>query len=321
MPIVDKPIQELLQYQGNTPRPADFDEFWDARLTQLDGIDPKPELVESSFQTSYAECFDLYFTSTKGAKIHAKYARPRNSNAKCPAILFFHGYTGDSGDWLGYLPYVAEGFCIAAMDCRGQGGLSQDAGGTLGMTCSGQFIRGLDGPAEDMLFVQIYLDTALLARIVMKMDQVDETRVGVRGGSQGGGLTLACASLVPQIRKAAPDYPFLSDYKRVWDMDLAVGAYAELKTYFRAADPRHEQEQAIFEKLGYIDIQNLTKRIRAEVLMGVGLMDTVCPPSTQFAAYNKITSPKRYILYPDYGHEDLRGHKEIIFQFFQSLKD
>ncbi|MFR5071051.1 MAG: acetylxylan esterase [Bianqueaceae bacterium] len=67
MPIVDKPIQELLQYQGNTPRPADFDEFWDARLTQLDGIDPKPELVESSFQTSYAECFDLYFTSTKGA--------------------------------------------------------------------------------------------------------------------------------------------------------------------------------------------------------------------------------------------------------------
>lgn len=132
---------------------------------------------------------------------------------------------------------------------------------------------------------------------------------------------MACASLVPQIRKAAPDYPFLSDYKRVWDMDLAVGAYAELKTYFRAADPRHEQEQAIFEKLGYIDIQNLTKRIRAEVLMGVGLMDTVCPPSTQFAAYNKITSPKRYILYPDYGHEDLRGHKEIIFQFFQSLKD
>ena len=55
--------------------------------------------------------------------------------------------------------------------------------------------------------------------------------------------------------------------------------------------------------------------------MGVGLMDTICPPSTQFAAYNKITSPKRYILYPDYGHEDLRGHRDMVFEFFQGLKN
>lgn len=104
-------------------------------------------------------------------------------------------------------------------------------------------------------------------------------------------------------------------------MDLANNAYEELRAYFRAADPRHEREHEVFEKLGYIDIQNLTKRIRAEVLMGVGLMDTICPPSTQFAAYNKITSPKRYILYPDYGHEDLRGHRDMVFEFFQGLKN
>ena len=320
MPIVDMPVQELLHYQGSTPKPADFDAFWDARLAELSRIDPKPVLTRSSFQPNFAECYDLYFTSTKGARIHAKYARPRQHGGKCPALLFFHGYTGDCGDWPGYLPYGAEGFCIAALDCRGQSGLSQDVGGTLGMTCSGQFIRGLDGPAEDMLFVQIFLDTAQLARAVMSMDEVDAARVGARGGSQGGGLTLACASLVPRIRRAAPDYPFLSDYKRVWDMDLAAGAYAELKTYFRMFDPRHLRENAIFEKLGYIDIQNLTKRIEAEVLMGVGLMDTVCPPSTQFAAYNKIRSKKHHILYPDYGHEGLRGHEEIVFRFFQKLE-
>lgn len=56
--------------------------------------------------------------------------------------------------------------------------------------------------------------------------RVDATRVGVKGGSQGGGLTLACAA----------------------------------------------------------------------VLMGVGLMDTVCPPSTQFAAYNKIRNEALFII-------------------------
>ena len=39
--------------------------------------------------------------------------------------------------------------------------------------------------------------------------------------------------------------------------------------------------------------------------MAVGLMDTICAPSTQFAAYNKIASPKDMVIYPDFGHETL----------------
>ena len=48
-------------------------------------------------------------------------------------------------------------------------------------------------------------------------------------------------------------------------------------------------------------------------------MDTVCPPSTQFAAYNKITSEKSLTIYPDYGHEALPGHMDRIFQFLSKL--
>ena len=81
-------------------------------------------------------------------------------------------------------------------------------------------------------------------------------------------------------------------------MDLSVAAYEELRTYFRYYDPCHEREDEIFTKLGYIDVKNIAKRIRAEVLMGTGLMDSVCPPSTQFAAYNRITSPKTSYYYP-----------------------
>jgi cephalosporin-C deacetylase len=53
--------------------------------------------------------------------------------------------------------------------------------------------------------------------------------------------------------------------------------------------------------------------------MGVSLLDTVCPPSTQFAAYNKIQSPKSLALYPDYKHESLPGHADAIFQFMMRL--
>jgi cephalosporin-C deacetylase-like acetyl esterase len=108
-------------------------------------------------------------------------------------------------------------------------------------------------------------------------------------------------------------------YRRVWEMDQAKDAYQELRDYFRLFDPRHEREEAIFTKLGYIDCQFLAPRIRAEVLMGVGFMDTICPPSTQFAAYNKITSQKSLALYPDFGHEDLPGMPDTVFQFMRKL--
>jgi cephalosporin-C deacetylase len=167
-----------------------------------------------------------------------------------------------------------------------------------------------------MAFRNIFLDTAILTRIVMSMDEVDETRVGAVGGSQGGGLTIACAALVPEIKAAAPNFPFLSDYKRVWEMDLAKGAYEELTYYFKHFDPRHEREDEIFNKLGYVDIQHLAPRIKAKIMMGTGLMDTVCPPSTQFAAYNKITSEKEVVFYHEFGHEGLADHEDMVMQFF-----
>jgi cephalosporin-C deacetylase len=139
------------------------------------------------------------------------------------------------------------------------------------------------------------------------------------GGSQGGGLTLACAALEPRIKLAAPIFPFLCDYRRVWEMDLAKGAYDELAYYFRMFDPLHEREEEIFTKLGYIDCQNLAPRIKAEVLMYTGQMDQTCPPSTQFAAYNKITSKKNVIFYPDFGHEKLPGESDNTFNFMMGL--
>ncbi len=320
MPLIfDMPLEELKTYQGRNPRPDDFDTYWDAGLAEMQALDPEVILEPAEFQTSVADCFHLHFTGVGGARIHAKLLRPKNSSAPHPAVLMFHGYSHNSGDWTPKLGYVAQGYTVAALDCRGQGGLSEDKGGVKGWTLRGHIVRGLDGPPEKMLFRHIFLDAAQLAKIMMAMPDVDENRVGATGASQGGGLTLACAALEPRIKLAAPVFPFLCDYQRVWEIDLAQDAYLELQEYFRRFDPRHQQEGALFKKLGYIDVQYLCPRIQAEVLMGVGLMDTICPPSTQFAAYNKIAAPKSMAVYPDYGHEDMPSLSDLIFQFMTRL--
>ncbi|MBI3985691.1 MAG: acetylxylan esterase [Lentisphaerae bacterium] len=319
MPLIDKPLSELKKYKGINPRPSDFDVFWDKALVEMRAVNPKVELVKSEFQVPFAECFDLYFTGVRKARIHAKYVRPKKSGEKHPAVLVFHGYSGNCGDWAGLLNFAGLGFSVAALDCRGQGGSSEDTGGIKGTTYHGHIIRGLDDAPDNLLFRHIFLDTAELAQVVMSFPEVDPKRMGAMGISQGGGLTLACAALEPRIKRAAPMYPFLCDYQRVWEMDLAKDAYAELRTFFRQFDPLHQREKEIFTRLGYIDNQHLAPRIRGEVLMGTGLMDTICPPSSQFAAYNKITAPKEMLLYPDYGHEGIPGYADAVFQFMAGL--
>ena len=320
MPLTfDMPLEKLYEYQGTNPKPDDFDSYWNTALEEMRAVDPQIELVPADFQTDYADCYHLYFTGVRGARVHAKLLRPKNSEGQRPAIVQFHGYSGNSGDWFNKLPYVAAGFVVAALDCRGQGGLSEDTGGHGGTTHRGHIIRGLEHDPQNMLFRHIFLDTAQLAGIVMGFDDVDAERVGAMGGSQGGGLTLACSSLEPRIKLAAPVFPFLTDYQRVWEMDLARDAYDELKQYFRRHDPMNKREKEIFTQLGYIDVQHLANRIQAKILMAVGLADTVCPPSTQFAAYNKITSEKSLAIYPGFAHEGLPDHDDNTFTFMSEL--
>jgi cephalosporin-C deacetylase len=123
------PLEQLKTYKGRNPRPADFDEFWDKSLAELDAIDPNPTFTPADFTCSFAELYELRFTSTKGARIYAKYLRPKNVTAPRPAVVHFHGLSGSFGEWMQLLPWVAEGYVVAAMDCRGQGGHSEDVGG------------------------------------------------------------------------------------------------------------------------------------------------------------------------------------------------
>ena len=313
------PIEKLLEYEGSSPCPEDIDEYWDTALKEMNALDPEAEFIKKEYPSNIADMYELYYKGTKNARIYAKVAIPKNIEGRMPAVLMFHGLAGSSYEWCGLLPYASQGYVVAFMDVRGQGGHSEDVGVVRGTTMSSPFIKGIDGDKHDLLMRDVFLDTALLAKIIMGLDCVDEDRVAVTGGSQGGGLSVACACLVPEIKKCAPTYPYLSDYKRVYEMDLNKGAYEGLRYYFRSFDPTHEREAEVFEKLGYIDIQNLAKRMKAELLMFTALMDTTCPPSTQFAMYNKVTSPKNVVFYPEYGHEGLKGSSDTIFEFLSDL--
>lgn len=322
MPIIDMPLEELKQYKGTNPKPKDFDRYWSESLEELDKQDLSYTLEKAEYQSKDVECYHLYFTGVGGASIHCKFLKPTHIEGKLPALAMFHGYQGHSGDWFEKLPFAHNGMVVAAMDVRGQAGLSQDTLQTTGSTFRGHIVRGMDDhDPKNLAFRSIFLDTAQLVRILASMPFVDPARIGATGFSQGGALTLACAALEPSVKIAAVGYPFLCDYKRVWDLDLDIGdsAYRELNLYFRLRDPMHHKASRFWEKLGYIDLQYLAPRIKANTTFFTGLMDTICPPSTQFAAYNKIRAPKDMKLFPDFSHEALPGANDLVLELMKQL--
>lgn len=310
--------EHLKDYHGIGDAPADYDEYWQRAKNDLKNASLEYEVTESKIHYRNCEAYDLYFTGVGGAKIHCQFLKPKHIQGKIPALVQFHGYWCNCGEWTSKLSFVEEGFCVLAMDVRGQGGESEDNGVfRQGNTQSGHVIRGIESDNPDNIFYRnVFLDAAQCALILMNMDFVDSRNVFAMGGSQGGALTLACASLVPDLKSAAVMYPFLCDFRGIYMNNFGCPCYEEITWYFSQRDPMHENEDFFFDRLGYIDMKNRTKDIKCDILWFTALSDKTCPPFSQMAAYNGITSQKKIIYFPEYGHEFLLYSDDVIMEHF-----
>lgn len=311
-------IESLGDYLGATPKPEDFEQFWQARMAEADTIPLEFTFAQAREVPSSSQCkfLDLWFTGMNGTQVYAKYLRPR-TESPVPLVLQFHGYPGASRSWAEQASFAGMGMALLAMDCPGQGGYGFDAGGFRGTTVSGHIIAGLDGPPEGMYYVRLHQNIRILCRIVRQLEGIDLARVFVNGGSQGGALGLACCALNPElVNRAAILYPFLSDFKLVWDLGADEIAYEGLRYYSRWFDFDEHQQDRWFRQLGYIDSKNFASMIRCPVLFGTGLADIVCPPKTQCAVYNNLRCPKKRYLFPGLGHEEIQEFDDMLLDFF-----
>lgn len=294
-------LEAMKTYRGRHEVPADFDNFWQAQLDKVADL-PDYRLEKQPFGLAAADCYALTFTGTNGSSVFAKCVFPKTEE-KVPVLFYFHGYQGQSPDWTESLKFVAAGYGVVSMDVRGQAGRSTDLGQFEGMTVKGQVIRGaVEGP-DKLFFKDVYLDVYQIINIIAAQDFVDETNLVSYGASQGGALALVAAALNPKIKKTASIYPFLSDFKRILELGDNSEPYNELFRYFKFSDPFHETEDQFLAHLSYIDIKNLAHRITCPVAMVTGLEDEICPPSTQFAIYNRLEGEKEMKILPEYGHD------------------
>ena len=312
----DMPLDQLEKFLPPRNEPADFDSFWAETLAAARAFKLEPEFKPVSTGLKLVEVFDVTFPGYGGQPIKGWFILPKDRSGRLPCVVEFIGYGGGRALPTEWLLWANAGYAHFVMDTRGQGS-TWSPGDTPDFEPEGSnpqipgfMTRGVLDP-KTYYYRRVFTDAVRAVESARTHPAVDPKRVVVTGGSQGGGITLAAAGLVPDIAAAMPDVPFLCNFKRATEL-VDTEPYHEISRFCKTHRDKVEQ---VFRTLSYFDGMNFSARAKAPALFSVGLMDDICPPSTVFAAYNHYAGPKQIKVWQFNQHEGGQA-----FQNLEKLK-
>ncbi len=279
---------------------ADFRSFWD-RENERSAVSCKIEAHAIDFHNPVARYYELTFPGTDGATLYARYICPVSAG-RVPAVLMYHDYGRGVRGWHHMTRFLALGYAVVALENR---------------PTSIDISNGWRNAPEKLSAAQLYSDAFVTAYVARSLAEVDPARLITWGEGLGGGLSIAVAAMVPGVIKCAALNPLPADFHAVWERGFDNGFYSGIRMHFRAEDPQHSGETAFFRALSYLDCSRFARFIKCPVLMGTGSMDTVSPAASQNTIISQVSSEKRHLVYPKYGHERINFFENELLKFFR----
>jgi cephalosporin-C deacetylase len=282
-------------HQTSVHRPPDFDDFWQQTMAEAAAIPLNPSIERVPMRsTPDVDVFEIHYDSLDGVRIAGWYCVPteRHIPPPYPALLIVPGYISEPT-----LPksWAKQGYAAVGVAPRGK------------LRSNNRFNPGYPGllvnnivDRQTYSYRGFYVDACRAVDFVLTRPEVDHTRIGVHGSSQGGALTVTTAALRNDvITCGAAGAPYLAGF-----MD-AIGytqsyPYEEMNEYLRQYPDR---EAAMRQTVAYYDGINFAPRIRCPMLIYVGLGDDVCPPETGFDLEAAMTCPTELHAYPRCAHD------------------
>jgi cephalosporin-C deacetylase len=299
----------LHAYRSAVTDPEDFDAFWASTLAETREHDLNLVITPVDTGLATVAVFDVSFAGFDGTPVRGWLRLPPGSNL--PVVVEFIGYGGGRGHPLENLLWSSAGFAHFVMDTRGQG-----SGGSRGDTpdpvgsdpaVPGVMTKGI-GDKETYYYRRLFADAVRAVEAARQVPEVDPTRVAVLGSSQGGGIALAVAGLVPDLSAVIPRVPFLCDFPRA-TVITDRNPYHEIARYLKT---HRDAVDRVSTTLRYFDGVNFGRRATAPAWFSAALMDITCPPSTVFGAYQTYAGPKQIAVWPYNGHEGGEIEDDVI---------
>jgi cephalosporin-C deacetylase len=317
MSFFDLSLNELKIYCPSREEPADFDSFWQSTLDEARAFPLNAIFEKVDYGLVAQETFDVTFNGFGGQPVKGWLILPTqnvtaNGHSPLPCVVEYIGYGGGRAFPIDWLLWSSAGYAHFVMDTRGQGS-TWSAGDTPDLYADGgnahypgSMTKGILDPLH-YYYRRVFTDAVRAIETARSHPAVDATQIAATGGSQGGGITIAAAGLVPDVVAAMPDVPFLCHYRRATEL-VDTYPYKEIAEFCHI---HRDKVDTVFSTLSYFDGLNFSARAKAKTLFSVGLMDQICPPSTVYAAYNYWAGEKDIRVYPYNGHEGGQSFQNV----------
>jgi len=280
---------------------SDFKAFWDESRARLKAVDPQYRLNhQPELSREELNVYEVSMHSYGNVRVRGWYEVPKGKGPH-PVILRVPGYGAEMNPIARFKDMIVFSF-----NPRGHGNSQEDIKGKPG----NYWIRGLDN-REGYYYQGAYLDCVRAVDFLCSRKEVDQKRIAVKGGSQGGGLSLSTAALDSRISLCAPHIPFLTN----WDLYFKTSHWPEMDEWIEEKDSR--TWQSTLKTMGYFDTMNMASWIECPVFMGVGLQDGICPPVTNFAVYNRVKGKKEFRVYPYAKHNVDKSFHPLVFNWIR----
>lgn len=313
MNFIERRISELEAFSPELSAPEDLDSFWAGVLKETRSVPLNGSRERVGTPLLGVDAYDVVYQGVDGTPIHGIYMVPAFlGQDRYPCLVHYHGYTGSRGLPEHFAHFLLAGLAVFSIDVRGQSGATGDLTPPLEGMTKGWITRGITDP-HTCYYKSAVTDAIRAIDWVMEQPEVDPERVGVVGGSQGGGLALAVSAIGARHAFAVADIPNMCYMD--WSVLHTTGSITEAADYI-ARYP--ERMGAVLRTLSYYDNANLAPLIRIPVMVSVGFKDTICPPEAVFAAYNRIESEKRMEVYPFNGHYPGQDHIRKVLEFIRA---
>jgi len=286
-------------------READFFNFWEESLAQLASTAPNFQLRPNKQQSqsqSKVSVFEVSMQSFDNICVRGWLEIP-NQDGLFPSVLRVPGY-GQNMKPVGN----QEDLIVFSFNPRGHGNSQDDISGKP----EDYWVRGLDD-RNTYFYRGAYLDCVRAVDFLCTLDKVDQQKIAVWGASQGGGFAFATAALDNRIDLCVADIPFLCN----WENYFKLTHWDEMDDWLNKK--KHRSWAHTLKTMSYFDTMNLCDRVTCKTIMNVGLQDQICPPTTSFAAFNRVRGTKTYKIYPARGHGLGKEHRQSTWKQIKSF--
>jgi cephalosporin-C deacetylase len=287
-----------LDIRPSLPVPDDFDAFWADQKKQLAAVPMKPRLTPVAMKDASVECFDVQVDCLGGKPVSGYFGRPaKAAPGSLPAILYVHG-AGVRGSTL---PTAIIGAAKGrlAMDINAHGIPNGQPGEYYEKLAAGELkdYRFAGRESRDTSYFRgMFLRLVRAIDFLAAQPEWDGKRIYVFGGSQGGAQAIVAAGLDARVTAFGAGVPAMCDHSgNVVDR---IAGWPKLVPLDSAGKP----DPKILEASRYFDAMNFAARTKAEAIFSVGFIDSVCPPTSVYAAYNNLSGRKQIFNDPQFAH-------------------